>query len=80
MTEVNARALLRDCGGFCGLEAWVAGRRWKTAPSGWIVTGELQGWEFRLDVIPADLRVSASAASWCDVVEVLQGTGQACTK
>jgi hypothetical protein len=29
-------------------------------PGGWIVTGELQGWQFRLDVIPAGLRVSAS--------------------
>ncbi|WP_277751920.1 hypothetical protein [Dankookia rubra] len=30
-------------------------------PSGWFVTGELQGWQFRLDVIPAGLRISASA-------------------
>jgi hypothetical protein len=58
MTEADARVLLRDCG---GLEAWIAGRRWKTAPSGWIVTGELQGWQFRIDVIPAGLRISASA-------------------
>jgi hypothetical protein len=54
--------LLRDCDGFGDLEAWIAGRRWKTAPSGWIVTGELQGWQFRIDVIPAGgLRISASA-------------------
>jgi hypothetical protein len=61
MTEADARALLRDCGGFGGLEAWIAGRRWKTAPGGWTVTGELQGWQFRLDVISAGLRISASA-------------------
>jgi hypothetical protein len=61
MTEADARVLLRDCGGFGGLEAWIAGRRWKTAPGGWTVTGELQGWQFRLDVIPAGLRISASA-------------------
>ena len=61
VTEVEARDLLRDCGGFGGLEAWIAGRRWKAAPGGWIVTGELQGWQFRVDVIPAGLRISASA-------------------
>jgi hypothetical protein len=26
-----------------------------------LVTGEMQGWQFRLDVIPAGLRISASA-------------------
>jgi hypothetical protein len=61
MTEADARTLLRDCGGFGGLEAWITGRRWKAAPGGWTVTGELQGWQFRLDVIPAGLRISASA-------------------
>jgi hypothetical protein len=61
MTEADARVLLRDCGGFGGLEAWIAGRRWKAAPGGWVVTGELQGWQFRLDVIPAGLRITASA-------------------
>jgi hypothetical protein len=43
------------------MEAWIAGRRWKTAPSGRTVTGELQGWHFRLDVLPVGLRISASA-------------------
>jgi len=61
MTEVELRDLLRDCGGFGGLEAWIAGRRWDTAPSGWTVSGELQGWQFRIDVILAGLRISASA-------------------
>jgi hypothetical protein len=53
--------LLRDCGGFGGLEAWIAERRRKTAPGGWIATGDLQGSQFRFDVIPAGLRISASA-------------------
>ena len=57
----EARDLLRDCGGFGGLEAWVAGRRWKPAPGGWIVSGELQGWSFQLEVVPRGLRVSARA-------------------
>jgi hypothetical protein len=61
MTEADARTLLRNCGGFGGLEVWIAGRRWRAVPGGWIVTGELQGWQFRIDVIPAGLRVSASA-------------------
>jgi hypothetical protein len=39
MTEVDARVLLRDCGGSGGLEAWIVGRRWKAAPGGWTVTG-----------------------------------------
>jgi hypothetical protein len=43
MTEADARVLLRDWPGVGGLEAWIAGRRWKTAPGGWIVIGELQG-------------------------------------
>jgi hypothetical protein len=27
MTEAEARVLLRDCGGFGGIEAWIAGQR-----------------------------------------------------
>jgi hypothetical protein len=30
--------MLRDCGGFGGLEAWIAGRRWRAVPGGWNVT------------------------------------------
>jgi hypothetical protein len=41
MTEAEARQMLRDCGGFGGLEAWIAGRRWKAVPGGWVVTGGL---------------------------------------
>ena len=61
MTEDEARRLLRDCGGFGGLEAWIAGRRWKTAPGGWTVAGELEGWQFRVGVVAGGLRISASA-------------------
>jgi hypothetical protein len=38
VTEAEARNLLRDCDGQGGLEAWMAARRWKTAPGGWAVT------------------------------------------
>jgi hypothetical protein len=44
------------------LEAWVSGRRWKTTLGGWIVTDALQGWQLRVDIIPAGLRISASVA------------------
>jgi len=43
MTEAEAREFLQRCDGVGGLEAWIAGRRWSTAPGGWTVTGELQG-------------------------------------
>jgi hypothetical protein len=61
MTEAEARLLLRDWPGVGELEAWIASRRWRTTPGGRIVTGELQGWQFRLDVIAGSLRISASA-------------------
>jgi hypothetical protein len=32
-----------------------------SVPGGWIVTGDLQGWQFRFNDIPAGLRISASA-------------------
>jgi len=38
MTEADARVVLRDCAGDGGLEAWIAGRRWKPASGGWTVT------------------------------------------
>jgi hypothetical protein len=61
MTEAEARVLLRDCGGVGGMEAWIADRRWKAVPGGWGVTDELQGWQFRIDVVAGGLRISASA-------------------
>ena len=59
MTEADVRVLLHNWPGVGGLEAWVAGRRWKTAPGGWTVAGELEGWHFRIDVIPGGLRLMA---------------------
>ena len=49
---------------------------------GWIVTGELQGRQFRIDVIPAGLRISASApggapAVWVVTVASRGGTVEA---
>jgi hypothetical protein len=63
----------RDCSGFGDLEAWIASRRWKTAPGGWIVSGELQGWQLRLDVVAGGLRISASAPGGDPAVWVVTG-------
>jgi hypothetical protein len=72
MTEADARALLRDWPGVGGVDAWIAGRRWKAVPGGWTVTGELVGWQFRVEVIPAGLRISASAAGGDPAVWVVR--------
>ena len=73
LSEAEARVLLRDCGGFGGLEAWIAGRRWKTAPGGWTVTGEMQGWQFRIEVAADGLRISASVPGGAPAVWVVTG-------
>ena len=59
MTEAEARVLLRDWPNVGGLEAWIAGRRWKTVPGGWTATGELQGWRFKVEPISEALRLTA---------------------
>jgi hypothetical protein len=51
----------RDWPGVGGLEAWIAGRRWRAVPGGRLVTGELHGWQFRVDDVAGGLRVSANA-------------------
>jgi hypothetical protein len=66
VTEAEARVLLRDWPGADGLEAWIAGRRWKAVPGGWIVTDELEGWQFWIDVIAGGLRINASAPGGSD--------------
>ena len=59
MTEAEARDLLRCCDGQGGIEAWIAGQRWQAVPGGWTVKPQLQGWRFRLEVVPEGLRVTA---------------------
>lgn len=63
-----ARLRLED-----GFEAWIAGRRWKAAPGGWTITGEMQGWQFRIAVIAGGLRVNASAPGGDPAVWVVTG-------
>jgi hypothetical protein len=62
MTEGEARDLLRRWPGGDGLEDWIAEKRWQVTPNGWNVTGELQGWRFKIEVIAEGLRVSGYAA------------------
>ena len=59
LTEADARNLLRQHDGWGGIERWIAERRWQAAPGGWAVTGEWQGWSFRIEVIAEGLRINA---------------------
>jgi hypothetical protein len=63
MTEAEARELLRDCGGFGGLEAWIADQPWTVVPSGWTVAGRVQGRSFLLEPFGSDLRITAITPS-----------------
>ncbi len=62
MTKGDARAArrLRAFVGVGDIEPWIAGRPWQAVPGGWTVAGELQGWRFRLEVMPGGVRVVAS--------------------
>ena len=59
MTEAEARQLLRDCGGFGGLEAWIAEQPWLVVPGGWTVAGRVQGRSFRLEPFGTGLFITA---------------------
>ena len=50
MIEDEARRLLRDCGGFGDLEAWIAKQPWQAALGGWSVAGRVRGRSFRLEL------------------------------
>jgi hypothetical protein len=61
MTEDDARQLLRDCGGFGGLEAWIAEQPWQVEFRGWTVAGRVRGRSFRLEPDEGGLRITATA-------------------
>jgi hypothetical protein len=61
MTKAEARNLLRQFDGVAGLEAWIAEQRWQVVPDGWTVTKDLEGWRFRLVLVPEGIRLSATA-------------------
>lgn len=60
LTEAQARAALRAFVGVGEIEPWIASQPWQAVPGGWTVTGDLQGWRFRLAIVAGGLRVSAS--------------------
>jgi hypothetical protein len=66
MTGGEARRLLRNWPGVGQFEAWIAEQDWQVVPDGWTVTSHFQNWSFQLEVIPAGLRISASAPGGCD--------------
>ena len=69
--EGQARSLLRTHPGD-GLEAWLAGQRWRAALDGsWLVEAERGGWTYRVEGLPGEaVRVierapgTASVISW----------------
>ncbi len=77
MTEAEARAALRAFVGVGDLEPWIARRPWQAVPGGWAVAGELQGWGFRLELVPGGVRVVASAGRGEPAVWFVPGRGRA---
>ena len=61
MTEAEARAALAAFDGLGGLERWIADQRWEAVPGGWRVRERFQGWYFRVEPAPGEVRVVASA-------------------
>ena len=60
MTEAEARAALRA---FVGdVEPWIADQPWKAVAGGWSIAGELQGWRFRLEVVPGGVDRAGAVA------------------
>ena len=62
MTKGDARAALRAFVGVGDIEPWIAGRPWQAVPGGWTVAGELQGWRFRVEVMPGVVRAGVNKA------------------
>ncbi len=60
MTEAEARAALLAFEGVGDVEPWIADQPWQAEAGGWTVPGELQGWRFRVEVVPGGVRVVAS--------------------
>jgi hypothetical protein len=59
MTEAEGRALLRQYPGARGIEVWISLQPWQSAPNGWTVARDLEGWSFQLTLVPGGLQVTA---------------------
>ncbi|MFC7478597.1 hypothetical protein ACFQS7_30050 [Dankookia sp. GCM10030260] len=73
MTEADARHLLWRWPDDDGLEGWIAEQPWEATPSGWTVTGELQGWQFRIEAVPGGLQIRADQLGTPPAVWVITG-------
>jgi hypothetical protein len=61
VTEAEARTVLHARSGIAVFERWMADQPWRKVTGDWLVSGELQGWRFRLAEISGGLQVSATA-------------------
>ena len=66
MIEDEARRLLRDCGGFGGLEAWIAEQPWQAAPGGWSVAGRVRGRSLPVEAVRQRPPHHCHCAKWWD--------------
>jgi hypothetical protein len=73
LTEAEARALLRTYRGYDMIERWIAEQPWLFAPGGWTVSGELQRWQFHVEIIPAGLQITAAEPGVAPVTWVIPG-------
>lgn len=60
MTEAETRSVLEARPGIGVFERWMADQPWREIAGGWLVTGILQGWRFRLNLVPGGVQISAS--------------------
>jgi hypothetical protein len=63
MIEAEARDLLRQHDGVGGLEVWLADQPWVSAPNGWQVTRDFDGWRFVIQPIGGGLQLVGTAAN-----------------
>ena len=60
MTEAEARVALRAFVGIGKIEQWIADQRWEPTPGGWNVREQLHSWRFRIEPVPAGIRIVMS--------------------
>ena len=60
MTEAEARAALHAYIGIGGIEQWIADQRWELTLGGWNVREQLHCWRFRVEPVPAGMRIVMS--------------------
>ena len=61
MTEAQARSVLEASAGIAVFEHWIADQPWREVAGGWLVVGTLGDWNFRLNLVPGGIQVTASS-------------------